>query len=94
MKPALLIVAVDAELRQRAFDILTEAGYRVDAVGDARAGRRRVERDRYAVLFHDDDSFSQGFEGGPPCVVLGPHLLEGQPPPILDEANRHVEPSE
>ena len=92
MKPALLIVAVDSELRQQAFDILTGAGYRVDAVGDALAGRRRVERDSYAVLFHDDESFGQGFEGGPPCVVLGPHLLEGQPPPILNEASRHVDP--
>ncbi|MEM7164026.1 MAG: hypothetical protein AAF581_01105 [Planctomycetota bacterium] len=46
----LLIVAVDAELRQRMFEQLARAGYRVDGVGAGPAAEKRLAKDRYAAI--------------------------------------------
>ena len=47
---SLLVVALDAGLREAAFECLTSAGYRVDAVGDLASARRRLSKDEYALI--------------------------------------------
>lgn len=47
---SLLVVALDADLRDDAFDRLTTAGYRVDAVADLASARKRLAKDEYALI--------------------------------------------
>ena len=47
---SLLVVALDADLREAAFVCLTGAGYRIDAVGDLASARKRLSKDEYALI--------------------------------------------
>ena len=47
---SLLVVALDADLREAAFTCLTGAGYRIDAVANLDSARKRLSKDEYALI--------------------------------------------
>ena len=54
VRRAILVVALDAALREAAFERLAAAGYRIDAVANSENARKRVGKDRYTVIVVED----------------------------------------
>ena len=46
----ILVVALDADVRQIAFDHCAAEGFVVDGVADGQSARKRLTKDRYALL--------------------------------------------
>ena len=88
----ILVVAGSAEFRQTIFDLLSAAGYRVDAVGDGESGRKRLLKDEYSLLVVE-----RGLEITPPPEV--PRLDADPDDPagveeILARVRKALEPDE
>ncbi|HIA27413.1 MAG TPA: hypothetical protein EYN79_04725 [Planctomycetes bacterium] len=50
----ILVACHDAVLRQETFDRIGALGYRVDAVGDREALSKRLEKETYDLIVHDE----------------------------------------
>ena len=86
--PSLLAVFLDAETRETVFERLSRVGYRVDAVGDAASGRRRLDQDSYGAVLLEPGPLRDAVtsDGVPPETAilevgadqLGDGVLEAQ----------------
>ncbi len=83
----ILVAARDATLRQEAFDRLSAAGYRLDAVGDRRSAEKRVARDAYDLLVGEEELLSPSLSTIP-CLFLTP----GDEGDLLDRVQETLEP--
>ena len=69
--PRILVVAMDADLRQEAFDRCTAEGYVVDGVADTQSARKRLAKDEYALLIVENEiGFDAGEVEGIPLLVV------------------------
>ncbi len=52
---SVLVVCLDAKLRNALFGLVSQRGFRVDAVGDAIALAKRLSKDEYAFVVLEKD---------------------------------------
>lgn len=86
----LLVVAIDAELREALFACLTGAGYRVDAVGAVRGASKRLTKDQYAAVIvaqEDEPGVGELLPAGTPVVTVTGDLTT-----LLEQVSDAVDP--
>ena len=73
--PQILVVALDAGLREETFDRLAAAGYRVDGVADLPSARKRLHKDCYALLVVEEGLGELAGSPDTPRLEVSPELL-------------------
>ena len=73
--PQILVVALDAELREKIFDRMAAAGYRVDGVADLPSARKRIHKDSYALLVVEEGLGELAGLPAMPRLEVSPELL-------------------
>lgn len=72
---SILIVVSDAGLRDRVFDAMAAAGYRVDAVFDRSHAQRRLSKDEYSVVVSEPGVLEVGDTTLPTVAVTEPTAI-------------------